>query len=340
MKSISDSRPSVKTHDNNGKAPTAAPAPDINRQELLPLHKEPNLIEACRTDLATIGIVGEKDPALLCLLAYSSRKRQWPLSMIFKGPSGSGKDIVQRYPARLIHPEDVRDYMSITPEALYYQKDEDFFKHKVLLGGERSQVDDPVQRDRTRAVRQLISQGYLTKTTVRNLKTDDLRVNGPVSYSETTTQDSIFTEDATRCLQVNTDASADQTRRVNDDSADKHMPGADRSGAAEEQVIARHHDFQTELEDVPVSIPYALYLSSRMPTHKPEVRRYFKHILNLIDIIAFVHQFHRKPNEHGEIEAIVSDYELARTLIMASLKTAKIGEENHEWWERVAQQAC
>src|SRR5947207_973366 len=79
----------------------------------------PDLIQAIRDDLETAGLVGESDAGLLVYLAYSSRLRDRPLSVIVRGPSGSGKDRVERVPAELMPPEDVIDAMSLTPQAFY-----------------------------------------------------------------------------------------------------------------------------------------------------------------------------------------------------------------------------
>src|SRR5262245_17142681 len=63
------------------------------------LDAETDLIGAIQRDIATVGLVGEGGPALLVYAAYSSRKLKKPLSVIVRGPSGSGKDVVQRKPA-------------------------------------------------------------------------------------------------------------------------------------------------------------------------------------------------------------------------------------------------
>jgi hypothetical protein len=74
----------------------------------------------------------------------------------------------------------------------------------------------------------MLSHGHITKATVgEGLKGEEIRQDGPISYSETTTKDSIFAEDANRCFQLNTDASAEQTAQVLDAVAEEYLPGAD-----------------------------------------------------------------------------------------------------------------
>ena len=89
--------------------------PELDLPELA---TDPNLIETIQRDIAALGLVGERDAALLVYLAYSSRKLNKPVSVIIKGPSGSGKDEIQRKPALLMPQKDVKDLMSVTPQAL------------------------------------------------------------------------------------------------------------------------------------------------------------------------------------------------------------------------------
>jgi hypothetical protein len=313
--------PKLQPRDAHGH-PTAPPAgidPPGEAERAGPgLEAEPDLIAAVRRDVRSVGLVGESDAALLVYLAYSSRKLARPLSVIVKGPSGSGKDEIQRKPAELMPPDDVLDVMSLTPQALYYEA-AGWLRHKVLLGGERRHEDDNTQRDRTAAVRQLLSHGYITKQTVIDGKGVRIRQDGPVSYSETTTKDSVFAEDANRCLQVNTDPSARQTRDVLRARAEAYRPGGNSTAADRAAVRQRHHDFQRSLADCEVRIPYAGALSEAMPTGRIEVRRVFGHVLTLIEAVAYLHQRHRGRKSGGQLLATADDYALARRLILGPL---------------------
>jgi hypothetical protein len=286
------------------------------------LAREPDLLAAIQQDIAAGGLVGEEDAALLVYLAYSSRKLNKPLNVIIKGPSGSGKDEVQRRPADLMPPEDVKDLMSITPQALYYNEP-GWLQQKILLGGERSHQDDEAQRDRTAAVRQMLSHGYITKSTVgEGLKGREIRQDGPISYSETTTQDSIFREDANRCLQVNTNPSTKLTRQVLRAQGQRYQPGQDAADKEAATAKQRHHEFQRALKYVDVRIPYQRTLADLMPVGKIEVRRLFNHVLALIEVIAYLHQHQRSRNQWDQLEATVEDYAVARRLVLGPLHTA------------------
>jgi hypothetical protein len=320
---------------NRNPAPPE-PEPEPEDDQPRDLRDEPDLVAAIRRDLRTAGLVGNSDAGLLVYLAYSSRKLAKPISTIIKGPSSSGKDEVQRRPADLMSPEDVIDAMDITPQALYYQEP-GWLKNKIVLGGERSHQDDPFQRDRTKAIRHMLSHGYITKRTVeQGLKGKDIRQDGPISYSETTTRDSIFDEDANRCLQVETDASPELTREVKRARGLAYKPGQDSAGADAQKVILRHWSFQADLTWVDVRIPYCDVLADLTPDEPVQVRRAFGQVLVLIEAIAFVHQFHRGRNEWNQLEATLEDYALARRLVLGPL-LASIGlsRQNEEHAKRL-----
>jgi hypothetical protein len=280
------------------------------------------LIGKITADIRTSGLVGEEDNGLLVYLAYSSRKLPKPLSVIIKGLSGSGKDEIQRRPADLMPPEDVKDFMTISPQALYYNEP-GWLKHKIIVGGERKHEDSEEQRDRTAAIRQMLSHGYITKTTVVDgSKTIEIRQDGPVSYSETTTKDSIFQEDANRCLQIDTDSGENLTRKILKSRGSKYMPGIDSTEEAREKARRDHLVLQANLRPVEVCIPFAQVLADKVPTRRIAIRRVFGHVLSLIEVITYLHQHHRQPNDFGQLEATIGDYALARRLVLGSLHAA------------------
>lgn len=301
-------RPVPKARPPAGESPIPA-----GEKEIPELAREPNLVDAIPRDIALIGLVGEALAALLVYLVYSSRKLRKPLHAIIRGASGSGKDQVQRRPAELMPPEDVIEATSMTPQALYYGGP-DWLRNKIILGGERKHEDDDAARDGTAAIRQMKSEGMITKQAVVEGKTESIVVNGPVSHSETTTKETLFPEDLNRCLQVATDPSQEQTRAVMRASA-----AGPPDPATVQAVRDRHHEFQRSLEALPVEIPFAGELAEVMPTSKIEMRRVFQQVPSLIEVITYVHQHSRTRTAAGGLVATADDYELARLLVLGPL---------------------
>ena len=59
-------------------------------------------------------------------------------------------------------------------------------------------------------------------------------------------------------------------------------------------------------------IPFADQLTACLPSHKPECRRAFGHLLSLIKAVTLVHQYQRDKDEDGAIIATLDDYEVVR----------------------------
>lgn len=287
------------------------------------LAMDPNLLDTIAEDLAAMGLVGERENGQLVYLCYTSRKLGKPLSPIIRGPSGSGKDELERRPADLMPTDDVIDAMRLTPQALYHGEP-GWLKNKLVLGGERSHVEDEAQRDRTAAIRQMLSHGYITKALVVEGKTRHIRQDGPICYSETTTKATVFDEDLNRCVQLWVDASEEQTRRVLEAVAARYKPGDKPDVVA---IKKKHHAFQQWLAPVEVLVPFADLLAKRMPTNKVHVRRVFGQLLGLIQVVAFLYQAQRQKDENGCLVATFDDYDIARRLLLGPLHRS-IGKGN------------
>jgi hypothetical protein len=291
------------------------------------LASDPGLVQWVQAHIASLGLVGYEKQGLLVYCAYSSRKLARPLSVVLKGESNSGKDKVQRTPALLMPPGDVKDYMDMTKMSLYYaSEDEDpttMLAHKIVLGGERHHDETPEQRDRTRAIRQILSSGYLTKRTVSEGKAREIRIHGPISYSETTTKDHIFNEDANRVFQINLKMDYDQRRNVFRRMSDECAPGMKQLEDERDKIKDLHHEFQTNLEELGVVVPYGRVLAEHMPVGQPQSVRLFQHVLALIQVVAHLHQFQRRrDNKDGCVEATLADYHIARDLALGPLEAA------------------
>lgn len=279
-----------------------------------------NLLGAIRQDIGHMGLVGEASSGLLAYLSMASRKLNQPLSVVVRGVSSSGKNAVVRAPAKLIPPDQIMNATSMTTNVLYRLKDK--LKNKVLIGGERKRVNDDAQADATGPLRQLISEGYISKLICVRKGNDwvdtQLEAEGPVAYLETTTVDSIFDEDLNRMVQIWTDESADQTRNVLRSVARIYTPNAKEID--QQAIIRRHHEFQDALEFQDVRIPYAEALAEIIPSHNLQWRRAFWQVMSCIEALAMLHQFERELTEEGYLQATWGDYEQARRLLVGPLK--------------------
>ncbi len=323
MKTNTDSKPS-----SNGKLThSTSPLPGGKKERIVSNKKkttlpglatDPELIQTIRSDIESLGVVGESDLALLIYLAGSSRLLEKPLRLIVRGKSGSGKSFPLAIVSRMFPPESVLLATSITPQALYYGQ-EGWLQNKFIVKGERSRRNDDETADATAAIRQLISENRISKVVTVKGEAVTIEQKGPIAFCETTTSDSIFNEDLNRCLQVFADDSEEQTRRIVDAAASEYEVG---NGVDSESIISRHQEFQSSLQPVTVTIPFARNLARLIPQDKVESRRAIQQVFATIEAIAFIHQYQRDKDDHGRLEATLGDYAVAQKLLLGPIDEA------------------
>jgi hypothetical protein len=289
-----------------------------------PLAFEPDILGEVSLDLKELGVAGEENATQTVYLIATSRLLSQPLHAIVQGASGAGKSFIVEKTKLLIPPEAVVDATSITPKALF-NLPPGFLRNKVLVCGERSRKTDDEAAEETSPRRQLQSEGKLTRlTTVKEgdkFVTRQQVQEGPMASIETTTlsRGKIFAEDLNRCIVIQPDDSAEQTRRVMKATANQYARNRAADELAAARVIEKHRRFQRMLRPAVVVIPFAAKIAECLPAHKPEIRRLISQVFRLMAANAFLHQFSRGVNHNGEIEATVADYEIARRLLTRSL---------------------
>jgi hypothetical protein len=292
---------------------------DDARRDAEELLRDPFVIDRILSDIEAVGVVGERDLALLAYALGTSRLLDKPLAAIIQGASSSGKSFVPMRVSKLFPVEALFIATDITPNALYYGAPGSLM-HKWVVAGERRRGRPDDNAEATRALREMIETGELNKVvTMPNpdgtgFLTQNVHQDGPIAYSESTTLTQLFDEDANRCLLPSTDETPAQTRRV----VDAQAAAAQGEIADADDVRRKHHAAQRMLKRVTVWIPYASIISARVPIHHQEARRALPMIYNTIRAVALLHQFQRlgKPPKHGDlIVATAADYAVARRLL-------------------------
>ena len=312
-------------HDQNHTEPQDADPkellqrmPEAIRAQARAMLKSPDLAKQILDDIATLGIAGEKELSMTVYLIGTSRLLSKPLAAIVQGPSSSGKSFVVETVGRLFPPEAVILATQITPQALYHLPP-GRLKHRFIITGERHRAENDETADATRALREMLSSGKLTKlistkTEAGRVETEEIIQEGPIAYIETTTLSKIFDEDANRCLLLNTDERPEQTKKILAEISRRAKTG--KSNAPDEDaIIQKHHALQRMLDQWPVVIPYADRLADMIPADRVEVRRAFPQLLSMIKASALLHQRQRKLDPDFALVANEDDYKLARLLL-------------------------
>jgi hypothetical protein len=196
-----------------------------------------------------------------------------------------------------------------------------------VIAGERSRVEDDDTAEATRALREMIETGRLTKAVPMKepdgrMVTRIIEQDGPIANAETTTRSNVFAEDANRCLLLDTDEGEEQTRRILGATAEA-AAGANRTDAA--HVCAVHYALQRMLPRVDVVVPFAAAIAEHYPAARLEGRRDFRHLLQLVKASALLHFRQRERDAAGRVVASLFDYLIAERLARAPLGAAASG---------------
>jgi len=303
-----------------------AKMPEDIRAEAVAMLESSNLIRKVAEDIEAIGVVGESNTALCVYLVGTSVQLKKPLAAIVRGSSASGKSFIVERTSSLFPPEIVLQATSLTTNALFYFAPGELM-HRWIVAGERSRLEDDDRAEATRALREMIESGKLSKAVAGKdshgeIVTKMIEQEGPVAFVETTTLGQIFDEDANRCLLLATDESKAQTQAIMDATA-RRATGLDVE--THDRIREVHFAIQRMIPRADVLVPFATQISKLYPSEQVEARRSFRHLLNVTRASALLHFRQRERDHLGRIVATYADYAIAENLARAPLADASSG---------------
>ena len=330
----------------NANKPSRKQAPELSEQEqaeAMAFLTRPDLINAILDDCEALGFVGEEKSKLLAYLVGLSRKLPSPLSGVIISQSGAGKSTLAVMLEQLTPPEDVLFYSRITQQALYYMSHD--LKGMLLLLEERAGGESADYSIRTLQSHKKLKLAVPVKDPVTGkTSTQDIEVEGPVAYLETTTNPNLNPENSSRCFELFMDESPEQTRRIHAQQRRNRMLLDYDPDEIAEAIRARHHNAQRMLKPMRVSIPYADMLT--FPSEWVRTRRDNERFLSLIEAIAFLHQHQREQGLTAQgkpyVVATVADYRLAYDLAREVLTCTlhELTREAQALWEVLLPWVC
>jgi hypothetical protein len=281
----------------------------------------PNLIEEIGRDLDEIGVAGEEDLRLTLYLVGTSRLLAKPLAAIVQGQSSSGKSYVVECVAGLFPPEGIVMATQMTPQALFHAE-QGSQSHRWVVAGERSRITNDDRAEASRALREMLASGRLSKFMPVKVGNEIVTVlieqQGPIAYVESTTATRVFEEDASRCILLSTDERSAQTKTILRHIA-RQATGEVRSERG--RILDRHRTLQRLLERREIVIPYADRISAAMElfADRCHIRRAYPMVLSLIQASALLHQRQRATDPQGRLIAAPLDYAVTVRLLAAPL---------------------
>jgi hypothetical protein len=147
--------------------------PEPVRAEACALLDAENLMQRVVADIGALGVAGEKELAATAYLVGTSRLLPEPLAAIVQGPTSSGKSYIVKRVASLFPPEAVITATQLTPQSLFYMQPGSLV-HRFVVTGERSHLENDYTAEATRALREMLSDGRLSKlVTVHTLASNE-----------------------------------------------------------------------------------------------------------------------------------------------------------------------
>ncbi|MGH9858159.1 MAG: CHC2 zinc finger domain-containing protein, partial [Acidobacteriota bacterium] len=286
---------------------------ESEKEEALSFLKSPELLDHVTADMETLGYVGEEHNKKLGYLIAVSRKLAEPLSAVILSQSGSGKSFLAEVLELLSAKEEMKMFSRLTPAALYYME-KDALVHKFVIVEERSGSAEADYSIRTlQSKKKLILAAVIKDPATGKIATKEFEIYGPTAFLETTTSPRINHENSTRCFEMYLDETAEQTGRIHRMQRLLKTSQGRELQAKWDAIRKKHHNAQRLLKPVIVIVDYAVMLD--FPKTWLRTRRDNLRFLNLIEVIAFLHQYQKeiKFDSHGReyIEADLRDYEIA-----------------------------
>jgi hypothetical protein len=294
---------------------TAQPHP-AEAVEAPPIAHSKAILDRFKAEVRGCGLVGEERNAATIYLAICSRLLDRQVSVAVKGHSASGKSWTVETVVSFFPDDEVIEFTAMSERALIYSKRD--FRHRTLVVYEATALREGIEDNLTAYfVRSLLSEGRIEyEVTVRDedghFATKQITKQGPTNLLLTTTQVRVHAENETRLLSIDTDDSAEQTKRVLFELAEGSRAGRD---------VEDWHALQRWLRvaEHRVEIPYGRSLAELVPPVATRLRRDFAVLLAFIRAHAMLHQLSRGRDEHGRIVADIEDYAVVRELVVEPL---------------------
>jgi DNA primase len=281
-----------------------------------------DIYEQIIKDMEVLGYVGEEVNKELTYLVAVSRLLPKPLSVYIQAGASSGKSYLLETLRKLLPSDCVKALTSFSDQSLNYLKEEDF-QDKVFMVGEA--IHNEVVEAQ---VRQMQSENELSRlVTLKDPKTGELnsreiRHRVRIAFMMSSTALYLNPENASRCLVLHVDESAEQTERVLKKQRHKRtFKGYIEEAHTIPEIIRKHRAAQRLLQKIPVFNPFAPHLT--FPKIRTTMRRAQEQFLILIDCSCLLRQLQKQRVEKTDpdtgktiigIECDLEDYRIAYEL--------------------------
>jgi DNA primase len=296
----------------------APPEPGTERYErAMKLLEDRRLLDRAAVDMKRLGHVGELAAKKLALICAVSARSDNPIQPSTHAQSAAGKNFLWDTALSLVPPEMVVKRSGLSAKALFRTQTD--LKGAVLYIQEVSGSEDAEY-----TIRVMQSDGRLEYEATEKMPDGSMRnvihqTEGPTVVVQTTTRNHLHPENETRVFPIYIDESEQQTGRIVS-SILKDASGAGVGAPERERIRRRWHDAIRLLEGADVVIPFADRIE--IPNSPLRIRRDARRLIDVVRVIAWLHQHQRERDEQGLILATEADFEEALKLVSESLRRA------------------
>ncbi len=295
-----------------------APEPGSERHErAMGLLTDPNILERAAQTMERLGHVGEQVPKKLAFVCGISARAGHPIQPSTHAESSTGKNYLWDTALSLLPPEMVIKRSAVSDKALFRTGAD--LKGAVLYLQEVAGSEGADFTIRILQSAQSLEYEATEKMPDGSFSTVVHRKEGPTVVVQTTTKIRLFHENDTRVFPIYLDESAEQTGRIVGHALLRAETGSIPQGERED-ILGVWHDVVRLLEPAEVIVPYARRIE--VPSHRVRVRRDINRLLDVIRVLAWLHQHVRDRDEQGRVLATEDDFRAALELVSDSLRRA------------------
>lgn len=306
---------------------------DQEKQEVITLLKEPELLEKTNELIGKTGLIGNQQNRLLLFLIYLSRKQEIPLHAVVHSPY----NYLQTKIGELIPKEEQLTLSHISENALFYFEPMELCNKLILL------EDVGIHKNTIRPLLDLQTKQRLTKTTIQKdshgqLRTIQKEIFGPICLSISTPKEQIFADNAVLSFFLTEDTTTEQQEHLIHHQRQQSAGLINRM--EQQQAVKLLQNIQRVLKPIKIVNRYAenILLPKEM-LHKQITNL---HYLRFIEILTFYKQYQREikiDTQTGEeyIETTIEDIQQANELLQEILlkQCDGLNKPTRQYFERL-----
>ena len=281
------------------------------------LHSD-NILECVAEAMQALGHVGEWANKKLAFACAVSARAQLPVQPSTHAQSSAGKNYLWDTALALVPPELVYKRTGFSAKALFRTKMS--LKHSVLYIQELAGSEGADFSIRTLQSDNVLRWEATEKQPDGTMANVEYEVEGPCVIVQTTTKNHLHPENETRVVPIYLDETAEQTERITREVLRRAAGKGDVAQNERDALYAAWHDAVRLLEPAEVIVPFAERI--KVPSTPLRLRRDVPRLLNIIRLVAWVHQHTRDRDEAGHIIATEDDFERAIHMVGDSFARA------------------